>query len=212
MSRPDRIRDTMSTPDRIRNARDAILDAVRRGRPPAVALPDAASLRAVAPRPGGDAVARFADAVRAGGGDCVPLARAELLPYVDAERARHRRTIVAPPLPGAAALSGDDPRSYADVDLFVCEGVLGVAENGAVWLPQSRMGARAAHFLAQHVIVVLARAAIVETLHDAYARLDAAAEPFGAFVAGPSKTADIEQSLVIGAHGPRSWRVLLTDE
>jgi L-lactate dehydrogenase complex protein LldG len=31
------------------------------------------------------------------------------------------------------------------------------------------------------------------------------------FVAGPSKTADIEQSLVIGAHGPKSLTVLLID-
>ena len=96
-------------------------------------------------------------------------------------------------------------------DLFVCEGTLGVAENGAVWLPASRLGGsrRAALFLATSVVVVLDRRLVVPDLHAAYATLDVAAEPFGAFVAGPSKTADIEQSLVVGAHGPKSLTVVL---
>jgi L-lactate dehydrogenase complex protein LldG len=42
----------------------------------------------------------------------------------------------------------------------------------------------------------------------------AAAAPYGfaTFIAGPSKTADIEQSLVLGAHGPMSLTVFLLDE
>ncbi|HXB07491.1 MAG TPA: LUD domain-containing protein, partial [Puia sp.] len=35
---------------------------------------------------------------------------------------------------------------------------------------------------------------------------------FATFIAGPSKTADIEQSLVLGAHGPRSLTVFLLDD
>jgi hypothetical protein len=100
----------------------------------------------------------------------------------------------------------------ADPNTFVCEAVLGVAENGAVWLPGSRVSDRAALFLATHVVVVLDRSAIVDDLHSAYARINVASDAFGVFMAGPSKTADIEQSLVIGAHGPRSLTIVLVEE
>jgi L-lactate utilization protein LutB len=105
-------------------------------------------------------------------------------------------------------------RSCSDVcpvriEVLVCQGVVGVAENGAVWLPESRVVHRAAPFLTQHLVIVLDKGAIVGTMQEAYARTRVDQEAFGVFVAGPSKTADIEQILVIGAHGPRSLTVLL---
>jgi L-lactate dehydrogenase complex protein LldG len=46
-------------------------------------------------------------------------------------------------------------------------------------------------------------------MHDAYKRIGLAPYTYGAFIAGPSKTADIEQSLVLGAHGPKSMTVFI---
>jgi L-lactate dehydrogenase complex protein LldG len=85
-----------------------------------------------------------------------------------------------------------------------------VAESGAVWLTPADALARAALFLAEHLALVVSETEIVSDLHQAYARIDAGAAPFGCFVAGPSKTADIEQVLVIGAHGARTLTVFLT--
>jgi L-lactate dehydrogenase complex protein LldG len=59
---------------------------------------------------------------------------------------------------------------------------------------------------------------MVADMHEAYTQIAKLEETgageygFGTFIAGPSKTADIEQSLVLGAHGPRSLIVFLLDE
>jgi L-lactate dehydrogenase complex protein LldG len=50
---------------------------------------------------------------------------------------------------------------------------------------------------------------VLHTLHEAYGRLRFDGPCFGLFISGPSKTADIELALVIGAHGARSATVFL---
>ena len=50
---------------------------------------------------------------------------------------------------------------------------------------------------------------VVSNMHLAYRELDFTTPEYGTFISGPSKTADIEQSLVIGAQGPRSAVVYL---
>lgn len=88
---------------------------------------------------------------------------------------------------------------------------LGVAENGAVWVYESQMQNRLLPFICQHLIIVIDKKDIVASMHDAYDKIDTAREGFGVFIAGPSKTADIEQSLVIGAHGARSATVYVVE-
>jgi L-lactate dehydrogenase complex protein LldG len=74
---------------------------------------------------------------------------------------------------------------------------------------------RVAYFLSQHVALIVPRERIVNNMHEAYgwiARQAGERGPFdkprwGTFMSGPSKTADIEQALVIGAHGARSLNV-----
>lgn len=105
-----------------------------------------------------------------------------------------------------AHLSAPD---LAAVDIAYMEGTLAVAENGAIWLYESQMGNRLLPFICQHLVIVIERKNIVSTMHHAYQQIKTAKEGFGVFLAGPSKTADIEQSLVIGAHGARSLIVYI---
>lgn len=94
----------------------------------------------------------------------------------------------------------------------VCiKGSLAVAENGAVWVYESQMMNRLLPFICQHLIIVIDKADIVPTMHHAYQKIDIAKEGFGIFIAGPSKTADIEQSLVIGAHGARTATIYVLE-
>lgn len=94
------------------------------------------------------------------------------------------------------------------IDLAVIQGEIGVAENGTIWVPETNMLNRALPFITQHLVLVLDKTNIVANMHQAYDKLEGVGG-YGVFIAGPSKTADIEQSLVIGAHGARSMMVLI---
>jgi L-lactate dehydrogenase complex protein LldG len=96
-----------------------------------------------------------------------------------------------------------------NVQLAILTGAFAVAENGAVWITSDAMGDRALPFICEHLALIVRRSNIVDTMRQAYERIGASAHDFGTFIAGPSKTADIEQSLVLGAHGPKSLTLFL---
>lgn len=102
-----------------------------------------------------------------------------------------------------------DPHELADLDLAIIKGQFGVAENGAIWMEEYDLEFRILPFITEHLVIVLEETALVGNMHQGYAQIGKHHSGFGLFIAGPSKTADIEQSLVIGAHGAKSLRVLL---
>lgn len=109
----------------------------------------------------------------------------------------------------------DEAQELERTDVGIVEGGVACAENGCVWIPQA-MKERAVCFAAENLVIIVSRHDIVSNMHEAYQWIEAHADAFGTyafgtFISGPSKTADIEQSLVYGAQAARAVTILLTD-
>ena len=102
-----------------------------------------------------------------------------------------------------------DCRELESVHTVFLEGELGVAENSAVWVTERKMVNRMLPLICQELVLVIREESIVANMHEAYTKITVNEDGYGVFIAGPSKTADIEQSLVIGAHGPLSLQVFV---
>lgn len=200
------------------SSRQRILNQVRQNRPPEVALPHG--------NPGwteyDDPLEQFLAIVQTVGG----------MPHVVATRQEGAEYLAgleafAPGTQGVSLVPGigdstfaldtlATPHELSGLDWAILPGEFAVAENGAIWVTDRAIRHRAVYFLCEHLVLVVPRGAIVHNMPQAYERLAELGResppPFGTFISGPSKTADIEQSLVIGAQGPRSLRVLLLDE
>lgn len=171
-----------------------------------------------------DLSAKFAEVLRSVGGEAVfvpDLAAingelSKLATYTAANKTLSLVPEVGEPNVNIETI--EDGHALEDVDYAILPGRFAVAENGAVWLDLRETKHRVICVLSQHLALVVPASEIVPTMHEAYARLtqpglpesDFLTQPgYGLFLSGPSKTADIEQSLVIGAHGARSLTVFL---
>ena len=104
----------------------------------------------------------------------------------------------------------EDVHNLKDIDLAIVKGNFAVAENGAIWMKNEENRHRALYFIAQNIVIVIDEKDILNNMHEAYEKIEFENAGYGVFISGPSKTADIEQSLVIGAHGPKSGYVIFT--
>lgn len=187
-------------------SRGKILAATKQNKPALVPLPEMPVFAYAA----GDLVAAFTAAINKAGGAVTILSNLQELPqkikevYPDAQR-------IANFIQGDTTSNKELLKEVALLDVVVLKGQLGVAENGAVWLTDKDCVGRVLPFITQHLILLIEKQTLVGNMHQAYAVMGKQNPDYGVFIAGPSKTADIEQSLVIGAHGPRSLQVFIIE-
>jgi L-lactate dehydrogenase complex protein LldG len=95
------------------------------------------------------------------------------------------------------------------LNTVLLEGQFGVAENGAIWVDEKNFPNRLIPFVAQQVIIKLSSKKFLKNMEEAYRVINLTDTAFGVFISGPSKTADIEQCLVYGAHGPKKLTIII---
>ena len=191
------------------DSRESILQAVLHNQPESSALPDISMFTVEFE----DTVQQYMDLFKSIDGKAVAVKDlAEVKAYIHENFDMDKRTITTlPELSDIAGICSADaePHSFDDVELAIISSRLAVAENGAVWLTDDVMGQRIVPYICQHLAVILDANSIVNSMHDAYAIIGTGDYGFGGFIGGPSKTADIEQALVLGAHGPLSMTVFI---
>jgi L-lactate dehydrogenase complex protein LldG len=196
------------------NPREAILTAVRSNLPqPPVSLPEIPGFGQSGIE--GSTLAEFQRELQAIGGSSFEVGDAAAAQVKVKELFPNAKVIcsAAPELPGTRPITDvHDPHELDDVDVGIVRSPLGVAEAGAIWITQRELVINALGVLSQHLIILLDPAAIVQTMHEAYNRIELAATSYGVFLAGPSATGDIEGVMVRGAQGARSLTVLLLSD
>ncbi len=191
------------------NTREKILGAVLKNQPPTTALPDITMFKGN----NKDNVQKYMDVFKSISGtaflvDGVAEVKALINKNFDVTK---RLVTTLPELSDSLELVSAtvDPHTFEDVELAIIRAHFAVAENGAVWLSEDLMGQRIIPYICQHLAVIVNAESVVPTLHEAYEKIGIGDYGFGGFIGGPSKTADIEQALVLGAHGPLTMTVFI---
>ncbi len=104
-------------------------------------------------------------------------------------------------------------QALPDDKVSVTGAFAGVAETGSLVLLSSTESPTTLNFLPEAHIVILFTKDIVAHIEDVWPRLREMPTPRTVnFITGPSRTADIEQTLQLGAHGPKKLHVILVSE
>jgi L-lactate dehydrogenase complex protein LldG len=152
--------------------------------------------------------------------DAVPeeVRRVVLAPSVEKTYPALRQGLEARGVALTAIDANDLAGTFGPAAVGVSEAMLGLAETGT-YAVADEFRDRLVRMLAHRHVVILEMDRLVPGLDEAGAWLsrrftdtdEAEAAQYASFITGPSRTADIEMSLTVGAHGPAELRIVLLD-
>lgn len=143
----------------------------------------------------------------------------EVMAYLD--RQGLERELVAAPHPWLVGLSWPDEltlhrRAVRDGDRAgITVAFAGIAETGSLVLLSGPQTPTTLNFLVDDFICLLPAQRILAHLEDGWDRLRAEIGGLPRavnLITGPSRTADVEQTIQLGAHGPRRLHVILVED
>ncbi len=189
------------------NSRDKILDNLRSVNPEKVDLPEFDF-----PIENTSSVQKFMDMAKMAGMDVLESEKTDLLEFLKtlAKNKSVQSSIKAYEEEFPVLIDERDFFNEENTpDVFVCKAHFGVAENAAMWFDDKVLPSRILAFLPEELIIFLSKDKVVATMHEAYEKVEGKNYGYGLFLAGPSKTADIEQTLVTGAQGAKRVTIFL---
>lgn len=105
--------------------------------------------------------------------------------------------------------------AYEEMDAAITECEFLVARTGSILISSASCGGRALNVFPPVHIVVAKKSQLVsfvtDALHALYEKYEGKLPSLVSFISGPSRTADIEKTLVMGAHGPRELYVFIDE-
>ena len=129
--------------------------------------------------------------------------------------------LTAVPWADRPLLAFEQRRAEATDQVSLQHGYAAVAETGTLMLPSAPERPTTLNLLVETEVVVLRASRVVGAYEEAWDLLRAESRDARSggfmprnimFVTGPSRSADIEQTLELGAHGPRRLHVILVDD
>jgi L-lactate dehydrogenase complex protein LldG len=189
------------------SSRDEILDAIREHQPPSRDLPQVPDFHCATD----GLIDLFSLALARLDGNTVTEPPTDLQQWLTETFPDAGRICSAvPELEGTVTPAEFTDWAAADVNVTVVRTPLGVAETGSVLVTEEELKVNTIAVLAEHLVVLLDPAELVENIHDAYHHPSFQRAAYAALLSGPSGSADIGGKTVHPAQGVTTLTVILS--
>lgn len=108
--------------------------------------------------------------------------------------------------------AGDRKKNLANAAIGIVDVAYAIADTGTLVVPFQNLDSTLPHFLPDVIIALVYKEQLVANQFDLFEKLDVQAAKNMVLITGPSRTADIEKILILGAHGPRRLVVIMIDK